>query len=150
GGKNLTEERVKAAADAGLQGVSISVDGLEATHDRIRGVQGSFKAALAAIERLKRHNITVGCNTQINALSWRDLPQFTHTNIGAGPTHWQTQLPVAMGNAVDHPELLLQPYELAEMYPMLAELYVQGLERGLLMVPGNNIGYFGPYEHLWR
>ncbi len=150
GGKNLTEERVAAAAEAGLQGVSISVDGLEPTHDRIRGVQGSFKAALAAIERLKRHGISVGCNTQINALSWRELPQVMDTIIEAGASHWQTQLTVAMGNAVDHPELLLQPYQLLEMYPMLAELYVTGLERGLLMVPGNNIGYFGPYEHLWR
>lgn len=150
GGKNLTEERVKAAAEAGLQGVSISIDGLEATHDKIRGVQGSFKNALAAIERLKRHGITVGCNTQINALSWRELPQVMETIITAGATHWQTQLTVAMGNAVDHPELLLQPYQLLEMYPMLAQLYIEGLERGLLMVPGNNIGYFGPYEHLWR
>src|SRR5207253_2394430 len=41
GGKNLTEDRVKAAADAGLQGVSVSIDGLEATHDKIRGVVGS-------------------------------------------------------------------------------------------------------------
>jgi radical SAM protein with 4Fe4S-binding SPASM domain len=150
GGRNFTEERVKAAADAGLQGVSISLDGLEATHDRIRGVQGSFKAALAAIERLKRHGVAVGCNTQINALSWRELPRVMDTIIEAGATHWQTQLTVAMGNAVDHPELLLQPYELAELYPMLARLYVDGLDRGLLMVPGNNIGYFGPYEHLWR
>lgn len=150
GGKNLTEERVKAAAEAGLQGVSISVDGLETTHDRIRGVQGSHQAALAAIGRLKAHGITVGCNTQINALSWRELPEIMELIIGAGATHWQTQLTVAMGNAVDHPELLLQPYQLRELYPLLARIYVEGLERGLLMVPGNNIGYFGPYEHLWR
>ncbi|MBL8955724.1 MAG: radical SAM protein [Myxococcaceae bacterium] len=150
GGRNLTEERVAAAAEAGLQGVSISVDGLEKTHDRIRGVQGSHAAALAAIARLKRHGITVGCNTQINSLSWRELPKVMDLIIEAGASHWQTQLTVAMGNAVDHPELLLQPYQLLEMYPMLAELYIAGLERGLLMVPGNNIGYFGPYEHLWR
>ena len=119
GGKNLTEERVKAAADAGLQGVSVSIDGVEATHDKIRGVHGSHRAALESIERLKRHGITVGCNTQINALSWKQLPQIMDTIIGAGASHWQVQLTVAMGNAVDHPELLLQPYQLAELYPEL-------------------------------
>jgi len=150
GGRNLSEERVAAAADAGLQGVSISIDGLEDTHDRIRGFKGSWQAAMAAVERLKRHGITVGCNTQINALSWRQLPKVMDDIIAAGATHWQVQLTVAMGNAVDHPEMLLQPYELDELYPMLAELYLEGLDRGLLMVPGNNIGYFGPYEHLWR
>ncbi len=150
GGRNLSEERVKAAADAGLQGVSISIDGTEATHDRVRGVRGSHKAALEAIGRLRRHGITVGCNTQVNALSWREMPEVMETIIAAGATHWQVQLTVAMGNAVDHDEMLLQPYQLAELYPMLADLYTKGLERGLLMVPGNNIGYFGPYEHLWR
>ena len=150
GGRNLNEERVRQAAEAGLQGVSISVDGQEDTHDRIRGFKGSFRAALEAVERLRRHGVTVGCNTQINALSWKQLPEVMNHIIEAGASHWQVQLTVAMGNAVDHPELLLQPYELDELYPMLAGLYEEGLERGLLMVPGNNIGYFGPYEHLWR
>lgn len=150
GGRNLTEERVREAAEAGLQGVSISIDGLEDTHDRIRGFKGSHRAALEAVERLKRHGVTVGCNTQINALSWKQLPEVMNSIIEAGASHWQVQLTVAMGNAVDHPELLLQPYELDELYPMLAQLYEEGLERGLLMVPGNNIGYFGPYESLWR
>lgn len=150
GGRNLTEARVKAAADAGLLGVSVSLDGLEDTHDRIRGFKGSYRAALEAMKRLKSHGIAVGCNTQINALSWRQLPELMNVIIDQGVTHWQVQLTVAMGNAVEHPELLLQPYELAELYPMLAGLYTSGFERGLLMVPGNNIGYFGPYEHLWR
>ena len=150
GGRNLTEERVAAAAEAGLQGVSVSIDGIEETHDKIRGVHGSHKAALEAITRLKRHGITVGCNTQINTLSWQQLPQIMDTIIEAGASHWQVQLTVAMGNAVDHPEMLLQPYQLGTLYPELARLYREGFERGLLMMPGNNIGYFGPYEHLWR
>ncbi len=150
GGRNLTEERVQAAAEAGLQGVSISLDGLETTHDRIRGVKGSFQAALAAMKRLKAHGITVGSNSQISSLSLPELPALMDTIIEHGASHWQVQLTVAMGNAIDHDELLLQPYQLLELYPVLAELYAKGLDRGLLMVPGNNIGYFGPYEHLWR
>jgi radical SAM protein with 4Fe4S-binding SPASM domain len=55
-----------------------------------------------------------------------------------------------MGRAADHPELLLQPYELLELMPLLAELYQSGADRGFLLLPGNNIGYFGPYESLWR
>lgn len=55
-----------------------------------------------------------------------------------------------MGNAVDHPELLLQPYRVLELMPLLAHLYREGADRGLLMAVGNNIGYFGPYEHLLR
>jgi radical SAM protein with 4Fe4S-binding SPASM domain len=55
-----------------------------------------------------------------------------------------------MGRAADNPELLLQPYELLELMPLLADLYKRGVDNGLLMQPGNNIGYFGPFESLWR
>ncbi len=72
------------------------------------------------------------------------------TIIELGATHWQIQLTVAMGNAVDNDELLLQPYQLLELMPLLARLYKEGERRGLLMNVGNNIGYYGPYEHLWR
>jgi radical SAM protein with 4Fe4S-binding SPASM domain len=150
GGRNLSEERIAAAAEAGLQGVSISVDGTEATHDRIRNVAGSHRNALHALSLLKRHGIIAGCNTQIHRLSMRELPQIMDDIIGAGATNWQVQLTVAMGNAVDNAELLIQPYELLEIYPVLADLYMKGMERGLYMQPGNNIGYFGPYELLWR
>jgi radical SAM protein with 4Fe4S-binding SPASM domain len=70
--------------------------------------------------------------------------------IEAGATNWQVQLTVAMGRAADNPELLLQPYELLELMPLLAELFEEGADRGLLLQPGNNIGYFGPYESVWR
>ncbi len=40
--------------------------------------------------------------------------------------------------------------KLLVLMPLLARLYREGVARGLLMIVGNNIGYFGPYEHLWR
>ena len=150
GGLHLTEKRIKAAVDAGLQSLGISVDGLREVHDRLRGVQGSFDAAFKALNAVKKCGITSSVNTQITSLVIPQLRQLMNRFIAAGATGWQIQLTVAMGRAADHPELLLQPYELLELMPLLAELYQEGAEQGLLLLPGNNIGYFGPYESLWR
>ena len=150
GGLHLTEKRIQDAAAAGLQAVGISIDGLGELHDELRGVKGSFDAAFAALRHCNSHGISTSVNTQITALVMPQLRELMERFIEAKVKDWQVQLTVAMGRAVDHPELLLQPYELLELMPLLAELYEEGFERGLLMQPGNNIGYFGPFESLWR
>jgi Y-X(10)_GDL-associated radical SAM protein len=150
GGRELNQRRLDAAIDAGLQGLGVSLDGLETSHDRLRGVRGSFCKAIDTLRRAKAAGLKTGVNTQIGADTAVELPALMDRIIDVGATHWQVQLTVAMGNAVDHPELLLQPYQLVELMPVLARLYDDGLDRGLLMIVGNNVGYFGPFEHLWR
>ena len=150
GGRNLTSRRLAEAREAGLCGVGVSVDGLRDLHDELRGVPGSFDRALDSLRRAHAMGFATSVNTQIGARTMRDLPELMHTLIDAGATRWQVQLTVAMGNAVEHAEELLQPYQLLELMPILAELYVEGLGRNMLMTVGNNIGYFGPFEHLWR
>ena len=56
----------------------------------------------------------------------------------------------AMGNAADHPEMLLQPWQMLEVMPLLAELAVEGRKRGLFLQPASNVGYYGPYESVIR
>jgi len=150
GGRNLSEARLSAAVAAGLQGIGVSIDGLAPLHDEIRGVPGSFDKALDAVRLGRAHGIGVGVNTQIGARTMPDLPALMELICAAGATHWQIQLTVAMGNAVDNDALLLQPYQVGELMPLLARLYRAGLDRGLVMAVGNNIGYFGPYEHELR
>ncbi|HEV7396374.1 MAG TPA: GDL motif peptide-associated radical SAM/SPASM maturase [Pyrinomonadaceae bacterium] len=150
GGLNLTDERVKAAVDSGLQALGISVDGLRELHDELRGVKGSFDAAFRTLRLVRKYGITASVNTQITSLVIPQLRNLMGLFIAEGARNWQVQLTVAMGRAADHPELLLQPYELLEVMPLLADLYKEGADRGLLLQPGNNIGYFGPYESLWR
>lgn len=150
GGRNLTPKRLASAVEAGLQGIGVSLDGLEELHDRVRGVRGSFARALDTLRRAKEAGLNISVNTQIGAETMAQLPQLMETILGTGAKQWQIQLTVAMGNAVDNDHLLLQPYRLLQLMPLLAELYTAGASRGLLMVVGNNIGYFGPYEHVWR
>ena len=150
GGRALTAERAAAAAAAGLQSVSVSLDGLEETHDRLRGVRGSYQAALSALSNLRAAGIPVSVNTQVNRLSMPELPAILDTVIAVGGRAWQVQLTAAMGRAADQPELLPQPFDMLELFPVLAQLKGRCDEAGVRLWPGNNIGYFGPYESVLR
>jgi len=150
GGRNFTPQRLAEAVEAGLGGLGVSLDGLAPLHDKLRGVPGSYDHALDTLRRAREAGLNISVNTQIGAEVIPQLPELMDTIICAGAKQWQIQITVAMGNAVDNPDLLLQPHRVLELMPVLARLYNEGAERGLLLVTGNNIGYFGPYEHIWR
>lgn len=150
GGRGMTLDRARAAAAAGLVSASVSLDGLEATHDTQRGVRGSFAAAREAIANLRAADIPVSANTQINRLSMPELPALLELLIAEGIHSWQIQLTVAMGRAADRPEWLLQPYDLLALFPMIGALAERCREADVRLWPGNNVGYFGPYESLLR
>lgn len=151
GARNLTQERVDRAAAAGVRTISISIDGLERTHDALRGPKGSWRAAIEAAQRVSNSPIRLTTNTQINRLSMPELPALADLLVEIGSKAWQIQLTVAMGRAADRPELLLQPYDLLDLFPMLVWLKQSKLApNGVTLFPGNNIGYFGPYEHQLR
>jgi radical SAM protein with 4Fe4S-binding SPASM domain len=57
---------------------------------------------------------------------------------------------VPMGNAADNHQILMQPPELLDLFPMLAEVVEQATRDGVSVQPGNNVGYYGPYERLLR
>jgi len=150
GGRGLTPELARGAKAAGLGGVSVSLDGLGPTHDRLRGVEGSFAAALRAMDACRGAGLRVYTNTQINRLSMPELPELLQTLGEHGSSAWQLQITVPMGRAADEPEVLLQPYDLLELFPLLASLKPTADSLGIFMFRGNNLGYFGPYETLFK
>lgn len=150
GGRQLTRERAQQAKDAGIAAVSVSVDGFEELHDRLRGVKGSFAAACAALENLAAVGLRATANTQITRPGLPHIEALGHHLVTLGIRAWQVQITVAMGRAVDEPELLLEPYHMLEVLPLLARMKPVLEERGVLLWPGNNIGYFGPHEETLR
>jgi len=119
-------------------------------HDRLRGVAGAFDSALTAMGHLMKAGVNVYNNTQINRISLPDLPQLLETIIENGSRAWQIMLTVPMGRAVDEPEVMLQPYELLELFPLLATLKERADEAKVTVWRGNTLGYFGPYESLMQ
>ncbi|HZS44682.1 MAG TPA: radical SAM protein [Blastocatellia bacterium] len=150
GGYGISDNVARQMREAGIYQCSVSIDGLEKTHDRLRGRNGSWQACFETLERLNAVGILPTCNTQINRLSAPEMPLVYSAIRDAGVKAWQIQLTVPMGNAADNWEILLQPYELLDLYPMLAQLATQARNDGIHLVAGNNIGYYGPYERLLR
>ena len=150
GGYGISLETARKMKAAGIRTVSVSIDGLEATHDRLRGKPGSWKSAFKTMSHLREVGITFGCNTQINRLSAPEFPSIYECIRDAGAVAWQIQLTVPMGNAADNADILLQPYELLDVYPMIVRVARRAYREGVQLQPGNNIGYYGPYERLLR
>jgi len=150
GGRGLTPDRARAAATAGVQSTSVSVDGLEATHDALRGVRGSYASAMDALRNLRDAGVRVSANTQFGRANLREIPELFEHLAAAGIHSWQVQLTVAMGRAADEPDLLLEPFQMLEVMAMLARIKPRADRAKVRIWPGNNIGYFGPYETLLR
>jgi len=72
-GTLITEEKAKALKEIGLSYVGISLDGLEETHDKFRGVKGSYKKAMKAIENCQKAGIKVGLRFTINKRNVQDI-----------------------------------------------------------------------------
>ena len=150
GGYGITLETARKMKEAGIVTVSVSIDGLEETHDRLRGRKGAWKYAFKTMSHLKEVGIPFGCNTQINRLSAPEFPRIYECIRDAGARAWQIQLTVPMGNAADNAHMLLQPHELLDIYPMIARVARRAYREGLQLQPGNNIGYYGPQERMLR
>ena len=63
GGRGVTPELAAQLVEAGLHSASVSIDGLESTHDLFRATRGSFQSALSALANLRSVGITTAVNT---------------------------------------------------------------------------------------
>ncbi len=146
GGRGVTAELARDAVAAGIQFAGVSIDGHRAAHDELRAHAGAYDQALAALGHFRAAGIPVTVNTQLNRLSVPTLERLLPELVAAGVQSWRFQLTVAMGRAADDAELLLQPYELLYVFPLLAALHTAAAAHGVRVTPGNNIGYYGPHE----
>lgn len=150
GGRALTVERVAQAKQAGVETVSVSIDGLADTHDHLRALVGSHAAAMRSLGHLQAAELARSVNTQLCGINLREAEPLLETLAPLGIHSWQVQITVAMGRAADHPELLLQPWQMIELMPLVARLHHRCEQLGVRLWPASNIGYFGPYEALLR
>ncbi|MCA9687127.1 MAG: radical SAM protein, partial [Myxococcales bacterium] len=150
GGLGITKTRAEAMVEAGIESVSVSIDGLEASHDKLRNKQGSWRRAFEAMAHLRAAGARVACNSQINQVNFGEHEALLELIAEAGAHSWQLQITVAHGNAASNADIILQPYHFMALFEQLDRIVDRAHELRVRIWPANNLGYFGPFESKLR
>ncbi len=117
-GTLITPELAARTRRAGCRLVQVSLDGLESTHDKIRG-KGTFKQSLAGIANLRAAGIEVTIAMTLSQVNVHDaLPVARLAEQIADRVHFSRLVPIGSGEALEA-DLLTQ----AEIYRLPKDLH---------------------------
>jgi heme b synthase len=114
-GTLLTPAVADRLKDAGIQRVSISIDGATAeSHDRLRAVEGAYAGALAGIAALKEAGLPFQINTTVTRANRAELPAIhaLALKLSAAAHHVFVLVPTGRGELIR--EELVSPSEYEE------------------------------------
>jgi len=113
-GTLLTPDVAMKLKDAGIQRISVSIDGATAkTHDDFRGVPGAFEGALRGINVIKQAGIGFQVNTTITKRNIDEIPRILEfaTELGAEALHIFLLVPTGRGKDLENEEIPAVEYE---------------------------------------
>jgi radical SAM protein with 4Fe4S-binding SPASM domain len=117
----LTYAALRRLREAGLSGVSISLDGSNAAiHDAFRRVRGSFDWSLEGAAAATALGLRLQINTTVTRHNLRDLPAIAHVVEGLEARRWTLFLLVATGRA--QAEQQIAPAECETLFEWLYDL----------------------------
>jgi radical SAM protein with 4Fe4S-binding SPASM domain len=137
-GQGLVEDIALAIRESGIHAVTISVDGLAATHDAQRGLPGCYEQAVRAIRWVDQAGLKVGVTTQVNQGNLSELEPLAPVLEDAGVLGWQLQQTLPIGRAEANQRLALLPAMMPELLGVLRRL---ARRSGLRPHLTDNLGY---------
>lgn len=128
--------------NAGIRAVGVSVDGVRATHDRIR-CKGSYDKCMAGVQQLVAAEIPVTAVTTVQKPNVGQLDQIAAVLREWGVRAWLIQLGMPFGNMEKNRELLVDPQEIEQVIDFC---YRESQKHDLRIGMGNSIGYYTKKE----
>ncbi len=108
-------------ADAGIRRISLSLDGASReTHDRFRGVEGTYDHTIRAVEKAHAAGLAVQINTTLTRGNIDEFPAFRDLMFELKPAMWSVFLVVPTGRASARD--LPDPEDLERVFEELADL----------------------------
>ena len=138
---------------AGLGALTISLDGLEASHDWMRGRAGSYARALAGIAVAaadpRVHFDVVTC---VNKRNINELEELYGRLAALGVRQWRIFTIIPIGRAATDPDMHLSDAEFVRLMDFIAAHRHPRPDRGSssVKVTFSCEGYLGPYENRVR
>jgi radical SAM enzyme (rSAM/lipoprotein system) len=142
-GMLLSQQKLQKLLDSGLSSLTISLDGLEDSHNWLRGNKNSFTNAIAAIKLLpKTEDLKYDVVTCINRRNIKEIIQIRDLLINSGIKDWRVFTIFPVGRAKENPQLLLEPSE----FKVLFDFISQTRKEKIIRVNYGCEGFLGSYE----
>ena len=133
---------------AGMGALTISLDGLEASHDWMRGLKGSYTRAVRAIGLSAADpRLNADVVTCVNKKNLSELPQIHDVLTGLGVAQWRLFTVIPIGRAARDPEMHLSKDEFVRLMEFIRERREQ---KGKMKVTFSCEGFLGRYEEQVR
>lgn len=143
-GLALSSQRLDKLLNAGLRSLTISLDGLEETHNSMRGHKDSFRNALNAIRLLvqKQDSIIYDVVTCVSSDTYQQLPKIKELLISIGVKQWRVFTIFPIGRAKEHNELQLNPKQFKQLFDFIRDTR----KEGRIKLSYGCEGFLGNYE----
>ena len=142
-GMLLNKKRLDSLLEAGLRAVTISLDGLESSHNWLRGSSKSFDNAVNAIKLLPAvPDLKYDVVTCVNQKNFGELNELKDLLIACGVKEWRVFTIFPIGRAKEHSELQLEPAEFKGLFDFIAKTR----KEGQIALNYGCEGFLGNYE----
>lgn len=113
----LNSENINKLKEAKMETVSISIDGLETTHDEFRCVPESYKLIISNIEKLKEANFLthIQVTTVVHKKNINELNELYDEILKLGINSWRLASMDPIGRANENNDLLLDGKDLKKL-----------------------------------
>ncbi len=112
-GTLITEDKAKKLSEY-INGIQISIDGLEKGHDSLRG-KGSFKKAIKGVKAAKKY-LKITCATMIHKGDVSEFPELEKLVKKLNIDEWSIDLPSEAGNMKENLELAVDFETASEIF----------------------------------
>lgn len=138
----MGEKQLQQIRDSGIKMVCISLDGMENTHNKIRGRSDSFSRIKDAVKKIQNMGLQTSIVTTVMNLNIDELEDIYKFIVDSKIDAWQIQLATPMGNASDN-DLLIPPSRVPEIIKFIHSKRKLG---EILVMPGDDVGYYTKEE----
>ena len=119
----LNDDNIEKLKKANMSTISVSIDGLEQTHDEFRGVPGAYKTTIDNIKKMvdSKYFDHVQVTTVFHKKNINQLEELYETMKNLGINSWRLASMDPIGRAVDNNNLLLDGNDLKKLLDFIKE-----------------------------
>lgn len=113
----LNDENIEKLKQSNMETISISIDGLEETHDNFRNVKGSYNTIINNIKKLKQANFVnhIQVTTVFHKNNINELEELYKIMLGLNLDSWRLISMDPIGRANENDELALNGKEIKKL-----------------------------------